>query len=73
MTIYPVEFQRRLEQKWVSWWHSQAAAWSERASSSRAAAQPKSARPIDFCHDFQPIVSPGAIGARDCQCFRHAN
>src|SRR6516162_12758 len=23
--------------------------WSERASSSRAAAQPKSARPIDFC------------------------
>src|SRR5262249_53006339 len=29
--------------------------WSERASSSRAAAQPKSAWPIDFCHDFQPI------------------
>ena len=47
--------------------------WSERASSSRAAAQPKSARPIDFCHDFQPIVSPGAAGARDCQCFRHAS
>ena len=47
--------------------------WSERASSSRAAAQPKSARPIDFCHDFQPIVSPGATGARDCQCFRHAS
>ena len=20
--------------------------------------------PIDFCHDFQPIVSPGATGAR---------
>src|SRR5215475_8319128 len=28
---------------------------------------------IDFCHDFQPIVSPGATGARDCQCFRHAS
>src|SRR5262249_38109314 len=37
-------------------------AWSERASSSRAAAQPKSAWPSDFCHDFQPIVSPGATG-----------
>ena len=48
-------------------------AWSERASSSRAAAQPKSAWPSDFCHDFQPIVSPGATGARDCQCFRHAS
>ena len=48
-------------------------AWSERASSFRAAAQPKSARPIDFCHDFQPIVSPSATGARNCQCFRHAS
>src|SRR6516164_1026303 len=28
---------------------------------------------IDFCHDFQPIVSPSATGARNCQCFRHAS
>ena len=47
--------------------------WSERASSSRAAAQPKSAWPIDFCHDFSQSCRRPRLGARDCQCFRHAS
>jgi hypothetical protein len=35
--------------------------------------RPKFGWPIDFCHDFQPVVSPNATGARNCQCFRHAS
>src|SRR6516165_9117826 len=44
-------------------------AWSERASSSRAAAQPKSARPIDFAMIFSQLCRRARLGQGIASAF----